>query len=99
MPTLSYLSQGVAFSNGKLWRENRKFVISALRDFGMGKKSIEDRISEEASFLVNVFESHKEKLTLKSFENGNRPEQRVMCIVLSECRNRCSGRSDLLQSH
>ncbi|XP_072406395.1 cytochrome P450 2K1-like isoform X1 [Chiloscyllium punctatum] len=50
---------GVIFSEGKLWQENRKFVISALRGFGMGKKSIEDRISEEASFLVDVFESHK----------------------------------------
>ncbi|XP_060706604.1 cytochrome P450 2K1-like isoform X2 [Hemiscyllium ocellatum] len=56
--TVSFQS-GVIFSNGKLWRENRKFVISALRGFGMGKKSVEDRISEEASFLVNVFESHK----------------------------------------
>ncbi|XP_060706644.1 cytochrome P450 2K1-like [Hemiscyllium ocellatum] len=51
--------RGVVFSDGKLWRENRKFVISALRGFGMGKKSVDDRISEEASFLVNVFESHK----------------------------------------
>ncbi|XP_048472485.1 cytochrome P450 2K1-like [Rhincodon typus] len=50
---------GVIFSDGKLWQDNRKFVISALRGFGMGKKSIEDRITEEASFLVNVFESHK----------------------------------------
>ncbi|XP_048472472.1 cytochrome P450 2F2-like [Rhincodon typus] len=53
------LRKGVIFSDGKLWQDNRKFVISALRDFGMGKKSIEDRITEEASFLVNVFESHK----------------------------------------
>ncbi|XP_048375827.2 cytochrome P450 2K6-like [Stegostoma tigrinum] len=50
---------GVIFSDGKLWQDNRKFVISALRGFGMGKKSIEDRITEEASFLVDVFESHK----------------------------------------
>ncbi|XP_060706335.1 cytochrome P450 2K1-like isoform X1 [Hemiscyllium ocellatum] len=56
--TVSFRS-GVIFSDGKLWWENRKFVISALRGFGMGKKSVEDRISEEASFLVNVFESHK----------------------------------------
>ncbi|XP_043541535.1 cytochrome P450 2F2-like, partial [Chiloscyllium plagiosum] len=72
---------GVIFSDGKLWRENRKFVISALRGFGMGKKSIEDRISEEASFLVNVFESHKGQ----PFETArilNSAVSNIICSIL-----------------
>ncbi|XP_060706647.1 cytochrome P450 2K1-like [Hemiscyllium ocellatum] len=72
---------GVVFSDGKLWRENRKFVISALRGFGMGKKSVEDRISEEASFLVNVFESHKGQ----PFETArilNSAVSNIICSIL-----------------
>ncbi|XP_072406282.1 cytochrome P450 2K1-like isoform X1 [Chiloscyllium punctatum] len=72
---------GVIFSDGKLWRENRKFVISALRGFGMGKKSIEDRISEEASFLVNVFESHKGQ-PFETAQILNSAVSNIICSIL-----------------
>ncbi|XP_078074011.1 cytochrome P450 2K1-like [Mustelus asterias] len=51
--------RGVIFSEGKQWQDERKFVISSLRNFGMGKKSIEDKITEEVSFLVDILESYK----------------------------------------
>ncbi|XP_072331400.1 cytochrome P450 2K1-like [Scyliorhinus torazame] len=50
---------GIIFSVGKRWQDTRRFVISKLRDFGMGKKSIEDKIAEEVNLLVNILESHK----------------------------------------
>jgi cytochrome P450 len=44
--------KGLVFSEGQVWREHRRFTLSCLRDFGMGKVVLEHRINDEFEYLL-----------------------------------------------
>ncbi|XP_057597702.1 cytochrome P450 2D14 isoform X2 [Hippopotamus amphibius kiboko] len=49
-------SEGVILARyGSAWREQRRFSVSTLRNFGLGKKSLEQWVTEEASCLCAAF--------------------------------------------
>ncbi|XP_062858193.1 cytochrome P450 2J2-like [Trichomycterus rosablanca] len=50
---------GVGLSNGYLWKNQRKFVITHLRSFGEGKKGIELSIQQESNFLCDAFKAEQ----------------------------------------
>uniref|UniRef100_A0A8C6MX70 Cytochrome P450 n=1 Tax=Mus spicilegus TaxID=10103 RepID=A0A8C6MX70_MUSSI len=61
VPIFEYLgvkpgSQGVVLAPyGPEWREQRRFSVSTLRNFGLGKKSLEDWVIKEARHLCDAF--------------------------------------------
>lgn len=52
-------SAGIVFSNNEEWLQVRRFALSALRNFGMGKRSIEERIQEETEYFLEEIDKTK----------------------------------------
>uniref|UniRef100_A0A665TKV0 Cytochrome P450 2J2-like n=1 Tax=Echeneis naucrates TaxID=173247 RepID=A0A665TKV0_ECHNA len=54
-PCLVSLSAGLFFSNGKVWRRQRRFAMAMLRTFGLARSSMERGICEECRHLLKHF--------------------------------------------
>ncbi|XP_029472805.1 cytochrome P450 2J5-like isoform X1 [Rhinatrema bivittatum] len=54
---------GIVFSNGHTWKQQRRFSLMTLRNLGLGKRSLEMRILEEAQHLVKCFAVQEGKPT------------------------------------
>ncbi|XP_038067144.1 cytochrome P450 2J6-like [Patiria miniata] len=60
-PTL-YVSErlrpgvGIIASSGEIWTEIRRFSLTVLRGFGVGKSSFEENIATEAKFLIEEWQ-------------------------------------------
>ncbi|KAJ7418679.1 Cytochrome P450 2K1 [Pitangus sulphuratus] len=52
---------GVVFAHGENWKVMRRFTLTTLRDFGMGKRAIEDKIVEEYGCLGDTIASQQGK--------------------------------------
>uniref|UniRef100_A0A667Y3K3 Cytochrome P450 2J2-like n=1 Tax=Myripristis murdjan TaxID=586833 RepID=A0A667Y3K3_9TELE len=48
--SLRSCDQGLVFSNGHLWKQQRRFALSTLKYFGVGRKSLEHAILDEFAY-------------------------------------------------
>ncbi|KAI1705901.1 cytochrome p450 domain-containing protein [Ditylenchus destructor] len=64
---------GVSLLEGEEWRENRRFAVRALREFGMGKPEMESKILLECDYVIDTLKQEmaggvKEHDTIKRIE-------------------------------
>ncbi|KAK7888830.1 hypothetical protein WMY93_024390 [Mugilogobius chulae] len=52
-------SAGLFFSNGKVWRRQRRFAMATLRAFGLTMSSMEERICEESQNLQDAMDKKR----------------------------------------
>ncbi|XP_063771234.1 cytochrome P450 2K6-like isoform X1 [Pseudophryne corroboree] len=75
---------GILSANGENWKVMRRFTISTLRDFGMGRKSLENKIIEEAACLTQAIKSYGGK----PFDNLTVINAAVANIIVALLLNR-----------
>uniref|UniRef100_A0A4W6CSK9 Cytochrome P450, family 2, subfamily Y, polypeptide 3 n=1 Tax=Lates calcarifer TaxID=8187 RepID=A0A4W6CSK9_LATCA len=75
---------GLAISNGERWRQLRRFTLTTLRDFGMGRKGMEEWIQEESKHLRARIETFKAAPFDPTFLLSRTVSNVICCLVFSQ---------------
>ncbi|XP_075045021.1 cytochrome P450 2J4-like [Mixophyes fleayi] len=74
-------ARGLVFATyGRAWKEHRRFTLSTLRNFGLGKKSMEERICEESTYLIEELRNNKDTLYDPHFVISNAVSN-IICSI------------------
>nr|XP_010305735.1 PREDICTED: cytochrome P450 2C8-like isoform X3 [Balearica regulorum gibbericeps] len=75
---------GIVFSNNEEWLQVRRFALSTLRNFGMGKRSIEERIQDETEHLLEEINKTKRTPFDPTFMLSCAVSNVICCIVFGK---------------
>ena len=82
---------GIAGASGNLWQEQRRFALKHLRDFGLGKQSLDSVIQDEANYTIDLLlkQSHEDSTQTNVKIDGqfNVPVVNVLWRIVASYRN------------
>nr|XP_021514931.1 cytochrome P450 2J6-like [Meriones unguiculatus] len=79
-----FKNNGIVFSSGQTWKEQRRFALRMFKNFGLGKKSLEQRIQEEALYLVEAIGEEEGQCFDPHFKINNAFSNIICSIVFGK---------------